>query len=75
MDRSFLSQPEVIAVSRRLICVRLTTYENKEEGEFLKTLTRTRSGDLENTVLAVLAAVISLAAAGSTAYMIWGLPN
>jgi hypothetical protein len=54
MDRSFLSRPEVIAASRQLVCVRLTTYENKVEGEFLKSFNVTRSGELENTVLALL---------------------
>ena len=55
MDRSFLSQPEVIAASRHFVCVRLTTYEDKEEGEFLKSFHVTRSGELENTVAALLA--------------------
>jgi hypothetical protein len=54
MDRSFLSQPEVVAASRRLVCVRLTTYENKEEGAFLKAFDVTRSGELENTVFTIL---------------------
>jgi hypothetical protein len=55
MDRSFLSQPEVVAVSRRFVCVRLTTYENEEEGRFLMSLQHTRSGRLENTTFAILA--------------------
>lgn len=54
MDRSFLSQPAVIAASRRFVCVRLMTYESQEEGEFLKSFNVTRSGELENTVFAVL---------------------
>jgi hypothetical protein len=54
MDRSFLSRPEVIAASRQFVCVRLTTYENKVEGEFLKSFKVTRSGELENTVFALL---------------------
>src|SRR5436190_1873785 len=54
MDRSFLSQAQVIEASRRFVCVRLTTYENKEEGEFLKSFHVTRSGELENTVFTVL---------------------
>jgi hypothetical protein len=54
MDRSFLSQPEVIAASRRLVCVRLTTYESQEEAEFLKSLLHTRSGEVENTVFTIL---------------------
>jgi hypothetical protein len=55
MDRSFLSQPEVIAASRRFVCIRLTTYENQEEGRFLMSLQHTRSGQLENTTFALLA--------------------
>jgi hypothetical protein len=54
MDRSFLSRPEVIAASRQFVCVRLTTYENRDEGEFLKSFNVTRSGELENTVFALL---------------------
>ncbi len=54
MDRSFLSQADVIDASRRFVCVRLTTYENKEEGEFLKAFLVTRSGELENTVFTIL---------------------
>ncbi len=55
MDRSFLSRPEVIEASRAFVCIRLTTYENKEEGEMLKAMCRTGSGELENTVFAILA--------------------
>lgn len=54
MDRSFLSQPDVIAASRSFVCVRLATYEDKEEGAFLKAFDVTRSGELESTVFAVL---------------------
>src|SRR5438132_10035446 len=54
MDRSFLSQAPVIEASRHFVCVRLTTYENKEEGDFLKSFKVTRSGELENTVFTIL---------------------
>src|SRR5437868_6008358 len=54
MDRSFLFQPEVITASRRFVCVRLTTYESKGEADFLQSLLRTRSGELENTVFTLL---------------------
>lgn len=54
MDRSFLSRAEVIAASRRFVCVRLMTYENKEEADFLKTLFVGRSGEVENTTFALL---------------------
>jgi len=55
MDRSFLSRAAVIDASRRFVCVRLPTYENEEEGKFLKSLFVTRSGELENSVFVVLA--------------------
>lgn len=55
MDRSFLSDPELVAASRDFVCVRLLTYENAAEGKLLESLLRTRSGVLENTVFAVLA--------------------
>lgn len=54
MDRSFLSQPSVIAASRDFVCVRLATYENESEAAFLKSFRVTRSGDLENTVFAIM---------------------
>jgi hypothetical protein len=54
MDRSYLSQPEVIAASRKFVCVRLATYEDKDEGAFLKAFDVYRSGELENSVFAVL---------------------
>jgi hypothetical protein len=54
MDRSFLSQPDVIAASRQFVCVRLATYEDKDEGSFLRDFQVTRSGELENTVFAIL---------------------
>jgi hypothetical protein len=54
MDRSFLSQPEVIAASRAFVCVRLATYENADEAKFLKGITPTRSGELENSVFCIM---------------------
>ncbi len=54
MDRSFLSRPEVIAASRQFVCIRLATYENADEARLLKSLLRTRTGELENSVFAVL---------------------
>src|SRR3569623_2296466 len=54
MDRSFLSRPAVIAASRAYVCVRLATYEDEKEAEFLKGPVRTRSGELENSSFAVL---------------------
>jgi hypothetical protein len=54
MDRSFLSQPEVIAASRAFVCVRLATYENADEAKFLKGITPTRSSELENSVFCLM---------------------
>lgn len=54
MDRSFLSQAEVVAAARKFVCIRLATYEDQQEAEFLKQLFLGRSGELENTVFAVL---------------------
>lgn len=54
MDRSFLSQPEVIAAARRFTCIRLTTYENKDEADFLKSIWVGGSGALENTLFCIL---------------------
>jgi hypothetical protein len=55
MDRSFLSDPAVIAASREFVCVRLMSYENKEEMAYLKSIGAGKSGEAENTVLAMLA--------------------
>lgn len=56
MDRSFLSDPAVIAASRDFVCVRLMSYENKDEMAFLKTFGAGKSGEAENTVFCFLAA-------------------
>lgn len=53
MDRSFLSDKEVIAASRKFVCIRLATYENAEENEMLKRVFM-RGGNLENTIFALL---------------------
>jgi hypothetical protein len=54
MDGSFLSDDNVVAASRKFVCIRLATYEDKRETEFLKTIFVGRSGALENTVFAIL---------------------
>lgn len=54
MDESFLSDKDVIEASRNFVCIRLATYENEGEAEFLKTVYVNRSGDLENTVFVIL---------------------
>ena len=54
MDRSYLSDPAVVAASRDFVCIRLATYESAEEAKFLKKLFIGRSGELENTVFTIL---------------------
>jgi len=54
MDGSFLSDAEVIDESRKFVCIRLATYENKEEAALLKSIFIGRSGELENTTFAIL---------------------
>lgn len=56
MDRSFLSQADVINASRDFVCIRLTTYENQSEHEFMESIGGAgRSGEIENTVFTFLA--------------------
>jgi hypothetical protein len=55
MDRSFLLQKEVIEASRDFICIRLATYEDKEEVDYLTQVFHGPSGALENTVFTMLA--------------------
>lgn len=54
MDRSLLSHKTVIDASRSVICIRLATYENREETRYLEKVFRGREGTLENTVFAML---------------------
>lgn len=54
MDKSFLSQAPVIEASRDFVCIRLATYESKQEAEFLATIYKGRSGEIENTTFAIL---------------------
>jgi hypothetical protein len=53
MDRSFLSDPEVVAASRDFICVRLATYESEEEMEFMDSIYFFRT-PTKNSVFAIL---------------------
>ena len=53
MDRSFLSDKEVIAASRKFVCIRLATYEDAAENEILKGIFAMR-GALQNTVFGIL---------------------
>ncbi len=55
MDRSYLSDTAVIEASRQFVCARLATYEDADEGAFLKSVFRGRTGELENSVFALLA--------------------
>lgn len=50
-----MSDAAVVAASRAWICVRLATYENKAEGDFLASIFTGRSGQLENTVFTFMA--------------------
>ncbi len=63
----------MIAQARNFVCARLATYESKTEGKFLESLARTRSGELENTVYAVLApdGKTKLSSAGRSPHMIY----
>ena len=54
MDQSLWSDPLVIEASRKFVCARLATYEDKDEGAMLKSIYRGRSGELDNTVFTVL---------------------
>jgi hypothetical protein len=54
MDRSFLSNDQVIEASRNFVCIRLATYEDEAEAEFLRTVYVGRTGDLENTVFVLM---------------------
>lgn len=54
MDKSFLADLDVIAASRKFVCIRLLSYENSEEAAFLKSFNVGRSGDVENTVFCIL---------------------
>src|SRR5436853_2273798 len=54
MDRSFLLRKEVVDASRDFICIRLATYEDKEEADYLVKVFPGRTGVLENTVYTML---------------------
>lgn len=54
MDGSFLSDERVVAASRNFVCIRLATYEDQQEAEFMSRLFTTRSGVMENTTFAIL---------------------
>ena len=54
MDQSYWSRIDVVEASRNFVCIRLATYEDAEEVKFLTRIFRGRSGQLENTVFALL---------------------
>ena len=57
MDRSFLSDKQLISVSRDFVCIRTVTYEDKQETEYLKWAFLGRAGgDLRNFGFCVLSA-------------------
>jgi len=56
MDGSFLSDDQVVAASREYVCIRLATYEDEREAEFLRRVFTGRSAELANTVFAILSA-------------------
>lgn len=49
-----MSDANIIEASRDFVCIRTATYEDAEEAEFLEKIYTGRSGDLENTVFALL---------------------
>ena len=53
MDRSFLADQDVIAASRKFVCIRLATYEDAEESRMLRGIFAP-GGNLQNTVFALL---------------------
>ncbi len=55
MDGSFLSSKATVEASRPFVCIRLATYENQKEVDFLKSLYVNRhTGEIANTIFALL---------------------
>ncbi len=77
MDRSFLTDASVIEASRDFVCIRLATYEDAEEAEFLKQVFTGSSGELENTVFCLLSpdGKEKLSRAGRGPQMAFGRPQ
>ncbi len=55
MDGSILSEAKLLEASRDFVCARLVTYENVEEGDFLKTVGGSRILEVANTTFVLLA--------------------
>lgn len=53
MDRSFLADKDVIAASKKFVCIRLATYEDARENEVLKGVFAP-GGVLQNTVFSLM---------------------
>lgn len=51
MDRSFLPRPEVIAAAKKIVCIRLTSYEDETEKKFVSKIV---NGEPANTAFAML---------------------
>ena len=51
MDRSFLSQKQVIEAAKKYVCIRLTSYEDEKEKAFIATITH---GQVSNTSFGIL---------------------
>lgn len=64
----------VIESSRKFVCARLATYEDKTEAKLLEHIYRGRSGELENTVFSILSHDGSrrLSRAGRSPTMVFG---
>src|SRR5262245_18971788 len=54
MDRSFLSSADVVSASRKFVCIRVLSYENQREMDYLKGFMATRSGEAENTLVCIM---------------------
>ena len=67
MDRSYLSDQAVVEASRQFICVRLATYEDQGEADFLTSLYSFRGNVLKNSVFALLDRQTRVGAHGESA--------
>ena len=54
MDGSFLSTRATVEASRPFVCIRLATYENQDEVDFMKRLYGSYTGEIANTMFALL---------------------
>ena len=54
MDGSFLSTRATVEASRPFVCIRLATYEDQDEVDFMKRLYVSYTGEIANTMFALL---------------------